>query len=157
MKVYKQSTIFKVSTTYFISFLAAMMFCVATIPFSYETPASPKDAAILIGFITLICVGFAVALYFGMYSLRYITMDDKQIVFSGALPPLQKRAYHYSTIRKCVIADDYSRIQPLCFRVHTMDGKIRKEPIGMVRSSDLREIADELMSHGVTVESMIRI
>lgn len=157
MKAYKQSTIFKVSTTYFTAFLAAMTFCVATIPFSYETSVTSKSAAIVIGFIIITFVVFAAAIYFGLYSLRYITLDERQIVFSGALPPIKKRVYNYAEIKKCVIADDYSRMQPLCFKVHTADGKMRKEPIGMVRSSDLREIADELMSHGVTVESMIRI
>ncbi len=157
MKIYKQSTIFKLSTTYFVAILAAMLFCIATIPFNGEPPASPKDAVIMIGFITLTCLVLAVALYFGLYSLRYIALDDTQIVFSGALPPTRTRVYYYSEIKKCVIANDYSLLQPLCFKVHTTDGKMRKEPIGMVRSGDLRDIADELMAHGVVVESSIKL
>lgn len=157
MKVYKQSTIFKVSTTYLTALLVAMTFCVVTIPFNGEPHASPKDVAIVTGFIVLVCVVFIVALYFGLYSMRYITLDDTQILFRGALPPIQTRVYRYSEIRKCVIANDYSGMQPLCFKVHTADGKMRKEPIGMVRSGDLREIADELMAHGVAVESMMKI
>ncbi len=84
-------------------------------------------------------------------------MDEEQIIFQCALPPVRMRAYRYTEIAKFVIAADYSRMSPLNIKVYTKDGKMRREPIAMVHKGDLREIADQLMAHNVTVESTINI
>ncbi|MFR9651395.1 MAG: hypothetical protein SNG35_05170 [Rikenellaceae bacterium] len=156
MKIFKRSTIFKTQATYFVSVLFAFIFCIAAIPFRTEFNTR-NDATLTICMMAVFILLLAVIIYFVYSSLRYIILHGEYIEFRGALPPIRARKYRYSEIKRCSIEDSGSKIYMLVMVVYTRDGKSHREYISMVKESTLREIANELMSNGVAVESKIKI
>lgn len=157
MKIYKRSTIFKTQSAYFIPIFFGLLYSFLMIPFYGEGFKTSRDILIIGGLIVFFVTLLGWILYLMYSSLRYIILHDEYIEFLGALPPVRATKYCYSDIVKCVIHDYGHKTSEPIFDLYTNDDKRHYERIYMVRESTLREIADELMSHGITVESTIKL